>query len=1109
METHPQPYDVCIVCALPEEVRALLAVVKVHCENGLEEHTSPRYGYGYRSATLKNDKDESLTLHISWLPRYGPEEMTLHLSRVLEECQPRIAIMTGICAGDAQRVQLGDLVVAERTFTYDNGKFALDDDDGRRIHVHDTMTYQLDANILQFLGLFDEWKPLVARLKRPPSPPEQHKRRKNACHIKPMASGSAVRADHPFEEVRAPVRGTIAIDMEGAAFGLVMSRHPLTRWLVVKGVCDYADRNKNDSYHVYAARASALYALSFIRAYVTTERFPRPDESSRSGHTGPPGVWNVPYSRNPHFTGRDDLLDRLRQQFTPTQQNDSAQTRRVVLTQPLAIKGLGGIGKTQIAVEYAYRSRDLDRYTHTLWVNAMSEETIITSLVAIAEVLPSFFAKNEADQQKLVEAVKRWLELCEQRWLLIFDNVDNPDELPTIQKYLPQGGNGSVLLTTRANAIGSLGASSIEVEDMDLTEGTEFLLHRAQRKPPSEEERDEATNVVITLDCFPLALDQAGAYIEETGCGFVEYLKVYQDHRKELLSRRGQQATNYPNSVATTWSLSFQKVKQANPASAELLRLCAFLAPDKIPEELIRDGAKHWNSLLQRAAADPFTFDQMIAELRKFSLVARLAETHMLSIHRLVQAVQMDTMTPKVQRQWAERVVRAVNEVFPENPDDMDAGPQCLRYLDQAQVCKALIEQYKLDLIEAAKLLNRAGIYLDEHALYTIAEPLYQRSLAMYERLLGDMHLDTAASLNNLAILYIKQGKYAEAEPLLKRALAICKQELGDVHPSTATSLSNLAELYAKQGKYAEAELLYQNALAAEEQELEDRHPDVATSLNNLARLYVKQGKYTEAEPLLKRALSTREQELGDTHSDVATSLNDLAILYIEQGEYTEAESLLKRALAIYEQGLGDIHPDMATSLNNLARLYAEQDRYAEAEVLYQRALAIYEQGLGDMHPYTATSLNNLAELYAQQGKYAEAEPLYQRALSIRMQELGDAHPDVAISLNNLAELFVEQGKYAEAELLHQRALAIYEQGPGDMHPGMATSLNNLAFLYAQQGKYAEAELLYQRTLAIYEGVPEQEHATIRIVREDYARLLRSIGREINARQPEDGPDTN
>ena len=277
---HAQSFDVCVVCALPEEARAFLEIVRQQCEDAIENRISPRYQYGYRSTTIKNNKDEPLNLHISWLPRYGPQEMTFHLSRVLEEYQPRIAIMTGICAGDARQVQLGDLVVAERTFTYDNGKFTLDEH-GRSVHEHNTMTYQLDANILQFLGLFDEWKPLVARLKRPPSPPEIGlEQREVRCHIRAIASGSAVRADHPFKDVQVPVRDTIAIDMEGAAFSLVMNRHPLIPWLVVKGVCDYADQDKNDAYHDYTARASALYALSFIRAYVTKERLPRLDGPS-------------------------------------------------------------------------------------------------------------------------------------------------------------------------------------------------------------------------------------------------------------------------------------------------------------------------------------------------------------------------------------------------------------------------------------------------------------------------------------------------------------------------------------------------------------------------------------------------------------------------------------------------------------------------------------------------------------------------------------------------------------------------------------------------------------------------------------------------------------
>jgi tetratricopeptide (TPR) repeat protein/nucleoside phosphorylase len=1060
MESSSQPCDVCIVCALPEEARAVLAVLRAQSIGAIEEQTSPRYGYSARLATITNGQGEPLTLHLSWLPRYGPAEMTLHLSRVLEECQPRMAVMTGICAGDAARVQLGDLVVAERTFTYDNGKYALDED-GRTVHLHDTLTYQLDANILQFLGVFDKWQPLVARLRRPPSPPEL-RRRKVACHLKAMASGSAVRADAPFAEVRAPVRGTVAIDMEGAAFGLVMSRHPHIPWLIVKGVSDYADQAKNDAYHDYAARASALYALSFLCAYLTGQRLPPREGPSARSQSGPEGVWNVPYRRNPHFTGRDELLGRLEKHLVPAAHDEQRTPQRVALTQPQAITGLGGIGKTQLAVEYAYRSRERGRYTHTLWINAASEETIIASFVELAaDVLPASVMHSETDQRKLVAAIRRWLERCEQPWLLIFDNVDEPS---MVEPYLPRGGNGSILLTTRAHAVGSL-ATSVEVETMGFVEGTHLLLRRAQRfERASDEEVNQAGNIVVVLDHFPLALDQAGAYIEETQCSFEDYLALYRTHRQALLAQRGKEATNYPHAVATTWSLSFQKVQQKSPAAAELLELCSFLAPDRIPEELLRDGAAYWPAALQQAVADPLRFQQLIADLLKFSLVKRLVEEHALSIHRLVQAVQLDTMELAMQRHWAERVVQAVSEVFPGNPKEITRWQRCLRYLDQAQACSTLIKQHKLPLIEGVDLLNRTGFYVHEHALYSIAEPLYQQALTICKQQSGTTHPNTATVLNNLALLYQEQGKYAKAEPLLKRALLIREQQLGASHPETALSLNNLGTLYRNQGKYA------------------------------------------KAEPLLERALLIREQQLGASHPETALSLNTLAGLYCRQGKYSEAEPLLERALAIYEQQLGATHPEISTALNNLAGLYYDQARYSEAEPLLERALLIREQQLGASHPETATSLNDLALLYQEQGKYSEAEPLLERALAIYEQQLGATHPSASAVLNNLALLYQEQGKHAKAEPLLERALLIREQQLGTAHPETALSLNNLALCYRNQGKYAEAKPLYRRALMICERVLDQEHHTTCTVRKNYASLLQIMGRDVDAEKLEGDP---
>jgi len=752
--------------------------------------------------------------------------------------------------------------------------------------------------------------------------------------------------------------------------------------------------------------------------------------------------WNVPHQRNPYFTGQEALLTDLHHQF---EVDLSAASTRIQ-----AISGLGGIGKTQIALEYAYRHRDA--YRAVLWVNADTRESLVVDYVALAALL-GLPEQDARDHRLAVEAIKRWLETHDQ-WLLILDNAD---DVALVREFLPGAGQGHILLTTRAAAQGSI-AQGIEVQPMEEVEGALFVLRRTKRLAPDgpldravPADRVAATVLVQTLGGLPLALDQAGAYIEETGCDLSGYVQRYHTQHATLLQRRGRLVTGHPAPVATTWSLSFEKIEQANAAAADLLRFCAFVHPDAIPEEFITVGTADLGSALSGLAGDLIALDEAMEALRAYSLVRRNAETQTLSIHYLVQTVLRDAMPDDLQRRWAEQVVRSVQHVFPD-PQEVDNWFQCQRAILHAQVCATLIDRWDLSFPEAALLLNKAGYYLDRHALYSEAEPLYRCALAIYERVLGPDHPDTASSLNNLAALYDAQGKYVEAEPLLQRALAIYEQVQGPNHPDTALSLNNLAALYKTQGKYVEAESLLQRALAIYEQVLSPNHPNMAHSLNNLAALYDAQGQYAEAEPLYRRALVIYEQVQGPNHPDTALSLNNLAALYGNQGQYAEAKLFLQRALAIYERVLGPDHPDTASSLNKLAALYRAQGKYAEAEPLLQRALAIYKQALGPNHPDTALSLNNLATLYRVQGKYAEAESLYRRALAICEQMLSPDHPNMAHGLNNLAALYDTQGKYAEAEPLYRRALAIYELVLGPNHPNTVTiRANYTALLWKQQ----------------------------------------------------------
>jgi tetratricopeptide (TPR) repeat protein len=561
-----------------------------------------------------------------------------------------------------------------------------------------------------------------------------------------------------------------------------------------------------------------------------------------------------------------------------------------------------------------------------------------------------------------------------------------------LAEFLPSHGN--ILLTTRSQVTGGA-AQRIDLEEMIPEEGALFLLRRARLVQPGlpygavdARLRAEAKEAAELLDGLPLALDQAGAYIEETSCTLFDYLDRYRERRADLLRRRGSHPpSDHPEPVATTWSLSFEKVEQANRPAADILRLCAYLAPDAIPEEIIGEGALELGPPLASLAADRLELDEALRELRKFSLIRRTPETRTLSIHRLVQAVIRDSMEEQEQGQWMEWAVRAVNSVFPDG-EDVAGWPQCERCLSQVLACAAMIDERPLVFPEAARLLNQAGLFLLERAQYSLSEHLIRKALAI-RTLLEGSHADVKAtavaeSLNDLGAVYASQGDYAQAEPLLQQALSIHARVLGPGHPDVATATNNVAMTNYYQGKYAEAEPLFLRALAIWQQQPGPDHPDYARTTSNLALLYFVQGRYTEAEPLYRRALAIWEGIVGPEHPDVARTLNNLGKLYRLQGKYAEAEPLLLRARAIREKTLGPDHPGVAQTLGELAQLYSDQGRYAEAEPLYQLALEIREEALGPVHASVAEILESYAALLKAMGRAGEAATLASRAESAR-----------------------------------------------------------------------------------------------------------------------------
>lgn len=707
--------------------------------------------------------------------------------------------------------------------------------------------------------------------------------------------------------------------------------------------------------------------------------------------TTPSLHWSVPYQRNPFFTGRAALLGSLHQLL--------GIDHAAALTQSYALHGLGGIGKTQLALEYAYQYAL--EYCAVFWIEAETLESIVASMVRIAEHL-KLPECSETDQLRIVTAVQHWLTTHD-TWLLIWDNVEHVELL---QRFLPASRCGAILLTTRHQTLGTL-AQSIELPTMTSEEGVLFLLRRAKMLPlemNSEQthqfatrmpgEYDAAEKLIVAIEGLPLALDQAGAFIEETGCSLSAYLELFCTQRAALLRQRGKGSQDHPESVNTTFALAITTTARSHPVVGDLLRVCALLQPEAIPEELFRQGARYLSLMLEETCHNMLDWNRVIATARSYSLLHRQPEEQTLSMHRLVQVTLLDALTEAELEQWTQRVMNALEAVFPEvHPSTENAAwKQGERLLPHTLLCLGRARDTE-ESLTFSSLAYKAAQYLRERGRYTEAEPLYQRVLSIQERVLGVDHPQVATSLSGLAVLYRRQGNYRQAEPLFQQALYIWVQELGPDHPQIAGPLNGLASIYCDQGKYEQAEPLFRRAVSIREQALGPEHPQVASLLNNLAILYAEQGKDKQAEEFLLRAIHIWEQALGSEHPQIAFSLANLAELYQRQRRDLEAEALYLRSLHIWEQTLGPEHPEVALSLNDLANLYREQGKYAEAEALYQRARSIREQSLGSLHPETAQTLHDFALCYQKQEKLTEAASLYKRALDIRAQALGNSHP--------------------------------------------------------------------------------------------------------------------
>ena len=393
-------------------------------------------------------------------------------------------------------------------------------------------------------------------------------------------------------------------------------------------------------------------------------------------------------------------------------------------------------------------------------------------------------------------------------------------------------------------------------------------------------------------------------------------------------------------------------------------------------------------------------------------------------------------------------------------------------------------------LEDPTTLDNLAGV-CDDQAAYAKAELLYQRSLAIRKRLVGERNTGYAMTLCNLGSLYQNMGAYAKAEPLYRKSLAIQKETVGASHPAYAHSVNNLASLEAALGAYDRAEALFRHALEVRERALGKRHPDYGNSLNNLAYVLDVRGKHAEAESMFLRSLDLSKDLYGEVHPNVALAMGNLASFYQKMGRFKAADSLYRQALEIRRRTLGTNHPDFAGALINLGKLNEEIGKGSEAEPLYRQALDILRRVVGPEHPDTARCLLALGHLLTTLGHYAEAEALLKEAVAIRKTVFGEHHDEYARALEALAHFYLQTNNEQKAEPLLRKALSNVERIMGKDHNDTAGVLSSLAAVYDQMGDYARAEPLLLRAVMIRKRALGEEHP-------DYALLLNNLAKVYN-----------
>ncbi|PKK42694.1 hypothetical protein CI102_12274 [Trichoderma harzianum] len=764
----------------------------------------------------------------------------------------------------------------------------------------------------------------------------------------------------------------------------------------------------------------------------------------------------VPYKQNPDFVGRSDILDKIKLQFGLGQkpEHDLSQPRRRV-----SLYGLGGVGKTQIALAYAYWIRDIHPDTSVFWVHASNADRFRAAYAFIAEKcnVPG----RDHPEADILLLVKRWLEEQNKiQWLMIIDNVDDIElffpsqrsddpeahhQGDKLARYIPDCNHGSILITTRNKQVGvkfEQGSPLIEVTKM--TDDDAHQLVRDILK--TEVSTHDAILLASKLEHMPLALAQALSFIQENTISIsdVQLLdegdNVLVDQLSESFEPVGRDSET-SHAVTATWILSFRQIERTQPLASDVLCFLSLLHRQAIPKTFIEEYCQHKPGYAQASVSARLI--KALGTLKAFSFISE-GKDGSVDMHRLVQLVTRKWLVNQGRlAEFAESAITIVAFLYPFG--EFDTYQECVRYLPHVNSVLARDgTNSRSEKIAKAGLLRKLARYYCHKGEYKNAEQNLRLAANIQAQELGEEHRETLNIRIELSQACQRQGMLNEAENLALETIETGKRVLGKEHPDVLAYLASLSFIYPRQGRFQEAEDLLVQVSEAYKRVLGEDHLYTIESISRLTEVYLDQGRLKEAELSALRVTEMKKQKLGEDHPATIAGMTALASTYEGQGRLKEAEDIGSHATNLSTRVLGEDHPQTLAIKSNLAQVYMKQGRWKEAEDLQIKLMETRRQIFGREHQDTLTVMNSLVVSFANQGRLTEARDLDIQCLELRKSILGEEHPDTLLSKHNVACDLEELGRSSDAIALMEECVSASERILGGEHPDTMHSLSVL-----------------------------------------------------------------